>query len=501
VPDYIIAIEQGTNNTRCVVFDHSGNPRAVSQKEHRQIYLLPNRVEQRPLEIWGNVQQTIRDAMLLAGIQKGDLAAAGITNQRETFIVWDRHTGAPFYNAIVWQDTRAKDICENLIADGLQDYVQRRTGLTLSTHFSGPKIKWLLDNVSGVRNAALSGDAFFGTMDTWLIWWLTGGPDGGSLVIDVTNASRTMLMDLETLDWDEDLLKLLTIPRQMLPRIVPSSDAMAWGMTKIYGPFEQKIPVCGDLGNKQAALVGQSCFQPGDIKCSFSTAGFLIQNIGQSPLISKQGLLTTVAYQFGDQPAVYALEGAISIATTLIQWLQDNLGIIRTASEIETLANTVNDSGGVCFLPYVKDLFNPYWGSDSKCVIGGIHPLISKGHLARAALEAIAFQVRRIMDAMKEDFNFEVKELKVSGDMTCINLLMDLLADVLRTPLTRPKIMETAALGAAYAAGLASGFWDNANDLQGNWQEDRRWQPHLDMEPYNQMYRGWLQMIEESYIR
>ncbi len=498
--DYVAAIEQGTTNTRCSIFDRNGQILAYSQKEHRQIYLLPDRVEQQPLEIWKRVQEVIQEVYSQANLHKGKLTAVGIANQRETTIVWDRQTGMPYYNAIVWQDTRTKEICKNLIADGLEDLFQSRTGLPLATYFSGPKIKWILDNVSGVREAANRGDALFGTVDSWLIWWLTGGPGHGAHVIDATNASRTLLFNLETLDWDEDLLHLLTIPRQMLPRLVPSSDPMTWGTTSEYGPFGQSIPICGDLGDQQAALVGQACYQPGEAKCSFSTACFILLNTGTNRLASRKGLLTTIAYRFGKEPVCYALEGSISFAEALVRWLRDNLGIIRESSEIETLAQTVKDNGSVTFVPPANGLVSPYWNADAISFISGITPLINKGHVARAALETIAYQVRRVIDAMREDFGITIDQLKVDGGMACNNFLMGLQADILGIPVTRPKILETALLGTALAAGLASGFWNNLEELKNNWQEDRCWLPHLDQETRDQMYTHWLKINQETYL-
>lgn len=493
---YIASIDQGTRDSRCVIFDHAGMPLASSRKEHTQIYLLPDRVEQKPLEIWRRVQEVIHNAIGQPGLQDKDLIAIGITNQRETSIVWDKRTGEPYYNAIVWQDTRTQETCRRLISDGCGDYFSANTGLPLSTYFSGPKIKWILDNVAGVRKAAEQGHAVFGNVDTWLIWWLTGGPSGGTHVTDVTNASRTQLLNLKTLGWDEEILKLLTIPRQMLPRIVPSSDPETWGITRKDGPFGQEIPVCGDLGDQQAALFGQACYNPGEAKTTYGTGTFMLLNTGTSLFLSKNGLLTTVGYQLGKEPAVYALEGSIASAGALVEWLRDNLGIIHKSSEIQDLAETVHDNGGVYFVPAFSGLLAPYWRSDARGVIVGLSQHVNKGHLARAALEAITYQVREVLGAIKKDYDVDLEKLKVDGPLVGNNLLMSIQADVLGVPVVRPKISETACVGAAYAAGLAVGFWDSLKDLQNNWQEGRSWLPHWSAETRGRMYAGWLKAVE-----
>ncbi len=496
---YAAAVDQGTTSTRCMIFDHSGQVVSISQKEHEQLYPQPGWVEHDPMEIWERTQEVVREAVAQAGAQPGDIAAVGVTNQRETTIVWNKNTGEPYYNAIVWQDTRTKDICDELAADGGQDRFRPKVGLPLATYFSGPKIKWILDNVDGVREAAERGEAIFGNIDTWEIWWLTGGPDGGAHVTDVSNASRTMLMNLETLDWDDEILGILGIPRQMLPRIVPSSDPSVWGTTPKDGPFGDAIPVCGDLGDQQAALVGQTCYSVGEAKNTYGTGCFMLLNTGTEIVPSKSGLLTTVAYQIGSEPCVYALEGSIAITGALIQWLRDNLGIISTSAEVEDLAKTVEDNGGIYFVPAFSGLFAPYWRSDARGVIVGMTRYINKGHIARAALEATAYQTREVLDAMKKDSGVELKALKVDGGMVYNELLMQFQADILGVPVVRPKVAETTSLGAAYAAGLAVGFWDNLEDLRQNWQVDKTWEPQMDEETRERLYKGWLKAVERTF--
>jgi len=482
-----------------MIFDHSGQVISIAQKEHEQIYPKPGWVEHDPMEIWERTQEVVKEAVAKAGAEPGDIAAVGVTNQRETTIVWDRKTGKPYYNAIVWQDTRTKEICDELALDGGQDRFRPKVGLPLATYFSGPKIKWILDNVEGVREAAERGDAIFGNIDTWEIWWLTGGPDGGAHVTDVSNASRTMLMNLETLDWDDEILGILGIPRQMLPRIVPSSDPNIWGTTPKDGPFGDAIPVCGDLGDQQAALVGQTCYSVGEAKNTYGTGCFMLLNTGTTPVPSKSGLLTTLAYKIGDAPAVYALEGSIAITGALVQWLRDNLGLISKSAEIEELAKTVEDNGGIYFVPAFSGLFAPYWRSDARGVIVGLTRYINRGHLARAALEATAYQTREVLDAMKKDSGVELKALKVDGGMVYNELLMQFQADILGVPVVRPKVAETTSLGAAYAAGLAVGFWDNLEDLRANWQVDKSWDPKMDEETRERLYKGWLKAIERTF--
>jgi glycerol kinase len=499
MPGHIVSIDQGTTSTRCMIFDHRGESLAIAQEEHRQIYLQPGWVEHRPLEIWKRTQDVIKSALAQAHLRPDDLAAVGITNQRETTIVWDKRTGEPYYNAIVWQDTRTKDICDRLISAGCQDYIRHITGLPINTYFSGPKIKWIIDNVDGVKKAVEESQAIFGNVDTWLIWWLTGGPGSGAHVTDVTNASRTMLMNLDTLDWDDEILKILGIPRQMLPRIAPSSDPLSWGSTTPNGPFGGAIPVCGDLGDQQAALVGQACYCPGEAKNTYGTGCFMLLNTGTSAVASKSGLLTTLAYKIGEQPAYYALEGSIAVTGALVQWFRDNLGIIRKSAEIEDLARSVDDNGGIYFVPAFSGLFAPYWRSDARGVIVGLTRYVNKGHLARAVLEATAYQTREVIDAMEKDSGVGLKALKVDGGMVYNDLLMSFQADILGVPIVRPKIAETTALGAAYAAGLAVGFWDNLDDLRENWQVNKTWQPHMSAETRQRLYSGWLKAVERTF--
>ncbi|MBI4789807.1 MAG: glycerol kinase GlpK [Chloroflexi bacterium] len=501
---YVVAIEQGTTSTRCVIFDHNGRVISSAEKEHRQIYLHAGRVEHRPLEIWKNTEAVIRSALAQANIQRGDSGAVGVATQRETTIVWDRRTGQPYGNAIVWQDARNKNICDDLASSGGRDRFRSQVGLPLATYFSGPKIKWILGNVPGVRIAAERDEAVFGNVDTWEIWWLTGGPKGGAHVTDVTNASRTMLMNLKTLDWDDELLRIFDIPRQMLPRIVPSSDPQTWGATSRNGPFGDCIPVCGDLGDQQASLVGQACFGVGEVKNTYSTGCFMLLNTGTEPVHSKSGLLTTVAYKFGSQPAVYALEGAIAMTGALVRWLRDNLGIINSAPEIERLALSVKDNGGIYFVPPISDFYAPYWGSDARCMISGITGDVNKGHIARAVLEAIAYQTRKVLETMEKDAQIEIETLKVDGAMVHNDLLMQFQTDILGLPLVRPKISEMAALGAAYAAGLATGFWSawnpdcSSNDLPANLWTDKFWYPQIGAAIREDLYQSWLIAIETA---
>ncbi len=496
---YVAAIDQGTTSTRCMIFDHAGRVISVAQKEHQQIYPQPGWVEHDPLEIWERTQEVVREALAHAGARPADIAAIGITNQRETTVVWDKRTGRPYYNAIVWQDTRTKAICDALAAHGGQDRFRDKTGLPLATYFSGPKIQWLLDNVDGLRAEAERGNALFGNIDTWLIWNLTGGPNGGAHVTDVTNASRTMLMNLHTLDWDDDILDTLGIPRQMLPRIVPSSDPATWGTTRADGPFGGEIPVCGDLGDQQAALVGQTCFDVGEAKNTYGTGCFLLLNTGQQPVPSKSGLLTTVAYQFGDAPAVYALEGSIAITGALVQWLRDNLQFFEKSSQVEECARSVPDNGGIYFVPAFSGLFAPYWRSDARGVIVGLTRYITKGHICRAALEATAYQTRDVFEAMIQDAGVQLKALKVDGGMVVNELLMQFQADILGVPVVRPVVAETTSLGAAYAAGLAVGFWRSLDDLRQNWQVDKVWEPQMDESERARLYAGWKKAVERTF--
>ena len=496
---YVAAIDQGTTSTRCMLFDHQGRTISLAQEEHRQIYPEPGLVEHDPLEIWQRTQNVIRKAVSKAGVKSGDILAVGITNQRETSLIWDRNTGKPFSNAIVWQDTRTKGICDQLAQDGGQDRFRGKVGLPLATYFSGPKIKWILDNVTGVRDAAERGQALFGNLDTWLIWWLTGGPKGGTHVTDVTNASRTMLMDLNTLNWDSEILSIMGIPPQILPQIVSSSDPNPWGSTAKDGPFEDQIPVCGDLGDQQAATLGQICFSTGEAKNTYGTGCFLLLNTGHEIVPSQSGLLTTLAYKIGNQPPVYALEGSVAITGALVQWLRDNLEFIQASEEIESLARSVDDNGGIYFVPAFSGLFAPYWRADARGVIVGLTRYVNKGHIARAALEATAYQTKEVLSAMEKDAGFSIKSLKVDGGMVHNELLMQFQSDILGIPVIRPKVSETTALGAAYAAGLATGFWDNLEDLRTNWQVDRTWKPKMDLQTQGRLYQGWVKAVERTF--
>lgn len=496
---YVAAVDQGTTSTRFMVFDHAGLVVSVHQLEHEQIYPQPGWVEHNPMEIWERTQQVIRAALEKNGIDPKEITAIGVTNQRETTIVWDKKTGKPYYNAIVWQCTRTKDICEDLAREGGQDRFRPKTGLPLATYFSGPKIKWILDNVPGVRAAAEKGDALFGNIDTWVIWWLTGGPDGGAHVTDVSNASRTMLMNLETLDWDQEILDILGIPRPMLPAIRPSSDPKIYGYTPTDGPLGASIPVCGDLGDQQAALVGQTSFNPGEAKNTYGTGCFMLLNTGTKPIPSQSGLLTTVGYQFGDQPAVYCLEGSIAITGALVQWLRDNLQFYDFSKHIEDYARSVPDSGGIYFVPAFSGLFAPYWRLDARGVIVGLTRYITKAHICRAALEATAYQTREVLDAMEKDSGVRLTALKVDGGMVYNELLMQFQADILGVPVIRPVVAETTALGAAYAAGLAVGFWTSLDDLRQNWAVDKVWEPKMDPQTRERLYKGWLKAVERTF--
>ncbi|MCO6450132.1 MAG: glycerol kinase GlpK [Caldilineales bacterium] len=489
--EFIGAVDQGTTSTRFMIFDHSGSLIASHQLEHRQIYPQAGWVEHDALEIWARTQEVIAGALQKVGLRPTDLAAIGITNQRETTVVWDKNTGRPYHNAIVWQDTRTDRICEELAREGGQDRFRDKTGLPLSVYFSGPKIKWILDNAPGVRQAAEQGAALFGTMDSWLIWNLTGGSEGGVHVTDVTNASRTMLMSLRTLDWDEDILTVFGIPRQMLPQIRSSSDPAGFGAW-------QGVPICGDLGDQQAATVGQTCFTAGEAKNTYGTGCFMLMNTGTEIMPSANGLLTTVCYQFSDSPAVYALEGSIPIAGALVQWLRDNLGFFESASQVEDHARSVPDSGGSYIVPAFSGLFAPYWQSDARGVIVGLTRYIDKNHLCRAALEATAYQTREVLEAMQRDSGVELTTLKVDGGMVYNDLLMQFQADILDVPVVRPQVAETTALGAAYAAGLAVGFWRNTDDLRQNWQVQKTWQPEMDEAQRQKLYAGWLKAVQRT---
>jgi glycerol kinase len=489
---YIAAIDQGTTSTRCILFSHDGIA-AISHREHEQIFPRPGWVEHDPIEIWHRTEEVIAQAIRQANVRRGEIAAIGIANQRETTIVWDRETGQPLCNAIVWQDTRTKEICDSLARHGGQDRFRDRVGLPLATYFSGPKIRWILENVSGIGESAI-----FGTVDSWLIWQLTGGTEGGAHVIDVTNASRTMLMNLRTLQWDEQMLEAMNVPARMLPRIVSSSDPNGWGKTLRDGPFGDVIPVCGDLGDQHAALVGQACFEPGESKNTYGTGCFMLLNTGEKIVASKHGLLTTLAYKFGDSPAVYALEGSIAVTGALVQWLRDNLGIIHSSDEIESLAQSVDDNGGVFIVPAFSGLFAPHWRSDARGVICGLTRQSNRGHIARAALEATAFQTRDVVQAMIADSGVKLSQLKVDGGMCVNELLMQFQADILGTAVVRPKITETTALGAAYAAGLAVGFWKNLDELRAGWAADKTWQPGMKDEQRQALSEGWEKAVQRT---
>jgi glycerol kinase len=480
-----------------MVFNHRGEAAATRQLEHRQIYPQPGWVEHDPLEIWERVQAVVKGALAQAKIQKGELAAVGITNQRETTVIWNKKTGQPYYNALVWQDTRNNKIVAELAAEGGQDRFRAQVGLPLATYFSGLKIKWLLDNVPGLRQAAGAGEAIFGNIDAWLIWHLTGGVNGGVHVTDVTNASRTMLMNLDSLTWNEEIAAIMGVPLYMLPEI--RSSAEIYGYTREDGPFGQALPVCGDLGDQQAATVGQACFSPGEAKNTYGTGCFMILNTGANIVPSRHGLLTTLGYKFGPQAAVYALEGSIAITGALVQWLRDNLKLINNASEIETLAKTVEDNGGIYFVPAFSGLSAPYWKDNARGVIAGLTRYVNRGHFARATLEATAYQTREVLDAMHADSGVELKALKVDGGMVYNDLLMQFQADVLGVPVIRPQVAETTALGAAYAAGLAVGFWQSTDEMRQNWGVDKTWQPSEDDTARTKSYHLWKKAVARTF--
>jgi len=456
-------------------------------------------VEHDPMEIWNNTAKVIRGALSKAGLKGEDLAAIGITNQRETAVVWDRKTGQPLYNAIVWQCTRTDEICNALAKEGGQDRFRKKTGLPIATYFAGPKVKWILDHVPEARAASERGQVLFGTIETWIIWQLTGGAAGGAHVTDVSNASRTLIMDLETLAWDDEILKIMGIPRQMMPRIVPSIDKDTWGHTMKDGPLGAAVPVCGALGDQQAALVGQTCFGVGEAKNTYGTGCFMLLNTGTEPVQSAHGLLTTVGYQISGEKPVYCLEGSVAIAGALVQWLRDNLGLITSAPEVETLARTVDDNGGTYIVPAFSGLFAPYWRSDARGVIAGLTRYVNKGHIARAALEANAYQTLDIMEAMKKDSGVELNSLKVDGGMVANELLMQFQSDLLNVPVIRPSITETTALGAAYAAGLAVGFWTSMAELKQYWSVDKTWQPQMDDHVRQAGIRGWRKAVQRTF--
>ena len=497
--DYVAAIDQGTTSTRCMLFNYAGESVGIEQLEHKQIYPKPGWVEHDPLEIWTRTQEAVKGALRKVNATAADIAAIGITSQRETTVIWDRKTGKPSYNAVVWQDTRTDEICAELGQSLGQDRFRSRVGLPLATYFSAPKIKWLLDNVDGLRASAEKGDAIFGNVDSWLIWNLTGGSNGGAHVTDVSNASRTMLMVLEETHWDDEMLEIMTVPPAMLPEIRPSSDPAIYGYTLPDGPFGGRIPVCGNLGDQQAAMVGQTCFNPGEAKNTYGTGCFMLLNTGLKIVPSKAGLLTTCCYKFGKQPTVYALEGSIAVAGSLVQWLRDNLKLIEKAPDVEVLARTVQNNGGIYFVPAFSGLFAPYWRSDARGVIAGLTRYVNSGHIARAVLEATAFQTREVLDAMNTDSGVPLTALKVDGGMVYNDLLMKFQADVLGVPVIRPKVAETTALGAAYAAGLAVGFWQNTDEMRTNWGVDKTWEPATDDTARTRLYAEWKKAVTRAF--
>jgi glycerol kinase len=493
--DYMAAIDQGTTSSRFMVFDRCGRIITSAQKEHEQIYPKPGWVEHDPVEIWRRVVEVIDKAMDAKGLKPADLSGIGITNQRETTVLWNRKTGKAVYNAIVWQDTRVSDAVAEFTAKGGQDRYRTRTGLPLATYFSGLKIRWILNNIAGARAAAEVGDLLFGNIDTWVIWNLTGGLNGGVHVTDVTNASRTQLMNLKTLEWEPGILQEFDIPPSLLPRI--ASSAEVYGKA-VLGPVKD-VAIAGDLGDQQAALFGQACFKPGDAKNTYGTGCFMLMNTGAQIVPSKCGLLTTLAYKIGAQPAVYALEGSIAITGALVQWLRDNLGLIENSSDIESLARTVHDNGGVYFVPAFSGLYAPYWKDSARGVIAGLTRYVNKGHIARAVLEATAFQVREVLDAMEKDSGIELANLRSDGGMVQNHLLMQFQSDILNKPVLRPVIQETTALGAAYAAGLATGLLHDTEELAANWAEDHRWNPSMEEEKRSSLYHFWKKAVTRSF--
>jgi len=492
---YCAALDQGTTSSRAMIFDHQGRVVSVSQKEHEQIYPKPGWVEHDPKEIWARCQEVLDEAMEKAGAARDDIAALGITNQRETAVVWDKNTGEPVFNAIVWQDTRTDKLVDELGQDGGQDRFRETVGLPLATYFSAPKVRWILDNVDGAQAKADAGDLAFGNIDSWLIWNLTGGTSGGLHITDVTNASRTMLMDLDTLAWDSDIAATIGVPMSMLPEIRPSSQ--------VYGEVRTGnltgISLAGDLGDQQAATFGQACFSTGDAKNTYGTGNFMLLNTSTEAVQSKSGLLTTVCYKIGDQAAVYALEGSIAITGALVQWLRDNLHMIQAAPQVEELAKSVDDNGGLYIVPAFSGLFAPYWRSDARGVFAGLTRYVNAGHIARATLEATAFQTREVMDAMEADSGVTLTELKVDGGMVANDLLMQFQADILGVPVIRPQVAETTALGASYAAGMAVGFWEGEQDVRDNWAEDKRWEPNMDSEKRDAYYKEWKKAVTRTF--
>ena len=494
--DYVIAIDQGTTSSRAIVFDKSGSIVSTGQLEHEQIFPKAGWVEHNPNQIWNNTREVIGQALSKANITRHAIAAIGITNQRETAVVWDKTTGQPVYNAIVWQDTRTQDIVNRLAADGGVERFKKTVGLPLATYFSGTKIVWILENVEGAREKAEAGDLLFGTTDSWVIWNLTGGVNGGVHVTDVTNASRTLFMDLETLQWDDEILKAFGVPKSMLPEIKSSSE--------IYGHASddsllRETPIAGILGDQQAATFGQAAFQQGEAKNTYGTGNFIIFNTGEEIVHSENGLLTTLGYKLGDAKPHYALEGSIAVTGSLVQWLRDDLGMFSSAPEVEALAKTVEDNGGAYFVPAFSGLFAPYWRPDARGALVGLTRYVNKGHIARAALESTAFQTAEVIDAVNADSGVPLTELKVDGGMTANDTLMQFQADILGVPVIRPVVAETTALGAAYAAGLAVGFWSDLDDLAKNWQEDKSWEPNMDSAERDRLYRNWKKAVTKTF--
>ncbi|MEZ2389623.1 glycerol kinase GlpK [bacterium RCC_150] len=495
MPQHVIAIDQGTTSSRAIVFDHAGNIVSTGQLEHKQIFPQAGWVEHNPVEIWDNVREVIGSALSKANLTRHDIAAVGITNQRETAVVWDKNTGEPVYNAIVWQDTRTQAIVDELARDGGPERFKQKVGLPLATYFSGSKVKWILDNVDGARAKAEAGDLIFGNTDCWVLWNLTGGVDGGAHVTDVTNASRTLFMDLDTLEWDQEILDAFGVPASMMPAIKSSSE--------VYGTVHssqllREVPIAGILGDQQAATFGQAAFRPGEAKNTYGTGCFLIFNTGEEIVHSKNGLLTTLGYKLGDAKPHYALEGSIAVTGSLIQWLRDNLNMIDSAHEVEELAATVKDNGGVYIVPAFSGLFAPYWRADARGAIVGLTRFANRGHIARAALEATAFQTREVLDAVNADSGVPLTELKVDGGMVANEALMQFQADILGVPVVRPKVVETTALGAAYAAGLAVGFWKDLGELRANWGEGKRWEPQLPKVEQERQLRLWKKAVTKS---
>jgi len=494
--EYVLAIDQGTTSSRAIIFNHAGTIVETGQLEHKQIFPRAGWVEHDAEEIWEATREVTGIVLARANLTFHDIVAVGITNQRETAVVWDKNTGKPVYNAIVWQDTRTAKIAEELGAlGGGADRYKARVGLPLATYFSGPKVKWILDNVEGARAKAENGDLLFGNTDSWVLWNMTGGVDGGVHVTDPTNASRTMLMNLDTLTWNEEIAAEMTIPMSMLPEIRSSSEVYGKGRV---GGFVPGVPIAGILGDQQAATFGQACFEVGNAKNTYGTGNFMLLNTGTTPIPSKNGLLTTVCYKIGDQPTVYALEGSIAVSGSLVQWLRDNLGMINSAPEIEELAATVEDNGGAYFVPAFSGLFAPHWRADARGALVGLTRYVNKGHIARAVLEATAFQTREVLDAMNADSGVDLTELKVDGGMVHNETLMQFQADILGVPVIRPQVAETTALGAAYAAGIAVGFWSGEQDVIDNWAEDKRWEPNMDSGERDRQYRLWKKAVTKT---